>query len=427
MKLLTAILIVSASSVFACSSSSGGSGATGGSTGTGGSADDSGAGAGGTVSGTSDASDAPTAVIPPDADVTEKTIAPTDAHIRYSGRIDMANAGGPRFSGSAVSISLKFQGVGVSVGLRDEFRGGTSGNYFDAWIDDGPPIKLKMQPSSVMLTYPIASNLAYGEHTVKIGKRTEGDTGMSTFLGFKVQGTVLDPPAAPARKMEIIGDSITAGAGMEAVNGSAQCSEDGYGQPYENGNLAYGPVLARRLSAEYHVQGVSGIGLYRNYFNRDARTMPQVYDSLFTEETASPAYDETQFVPDAVIIGLGTNDFSTNAAVGTREKLDVAAFTQAYVDFVTKLRGLYPNAHIFCTSSSLLGDGYPTAADHFFTDLQTVVATVAQQLNTAGDANVHSFAYTKVNGTGCGSHPGVPQQASMAQELGDYVAMVMSW
>jgi GNAT superfamily N-acetyltransferase len=184
--------------------------------------------------------------------------APDDPNILYTGRIDFSNAKEPKFSAPAVYIRARFRGTGVSVLLEDEFKWGTNRNYFDAVIDDNTVVKIA--PEQGVTRYEAASGLPNAEHTITLVKRTEASIGYSKFLGFEFDGEILPPPEKPARRIEFIGDSITAGAGIEADNNSAECQADGWGQPYNNARLAYGPVLARSLGTEYHVSAVSGIG-----------------------------------------------------------------------------------------------------------------------------------------------------------------------
>jgi len=236
----------------------------------------------------------------------------------------------------------------------------------------------------------------------------------------------MSTPSNPARRMEFIGDSISCGSGNEAANESEQCQEDGWGQPYQNARLAFGPVLARKMKAGYHVTAVAGIGLIRNYsFQYDARPLPEVYDSLFLEQTNSPAWDHTRFVPDALVIGLGTNDFSPGDS--DRPSMKVDDFVTAYIKFINKLRTYFPNATIFFVSSPMLGDRWPTSADRFSTDQINAIIKSVAECNNNGDAKIYKFMSTKIIGLGCGTHPNVEQHAALAEELGDYIASVMGW
>ncbi|MCY0993438.1 SGNH/GDSL hydrolase family protein [Nannocystis sp. ILAH1] len=233
--------------------------------------------------------------------------------------------------------------------------------------------------------------------------------------------------------MAFIGDSITVGSGNEAANNSPECSADsygnpgGWGQPYHNNWRSYGAVAARSLDAEYHVTAVSGIGLVRNYsFLYDARPMPAVYDLMFLElQQGSPSWEPQGFVPDVVVVALGTNDFSLGDS--ERPRMTEAEFAAAYVEFVAELRGDYPEAHIILASSLMLGDGWPTPADQFLTDQKTALAEVEAEFATGGDTKVHAFYTTKLIGDGCGTHPSAAQHEAMAAELAEFVRAKVGW
>jgi lysophospholipase L1-like esterase len=348
-----------------------------------------------------------------------------DPHLLYSGRIDFSNPKEPKFSAPAVHIQAKFNGTAVAVQLADEHRYGQKKNYFDAIVDGKITVKLELQQAAKR--YEIATGLPPGEHTLTLVKRTEASAGWSKFLGVQTDGELL-AVAKPKYKIEFIGDSITAGSGNEAKNGDSICNAPTYGEPVSNGYLAYGPVLARALNAEYHVTAVSGIGLVRNYTGQwDARPMPEVYDLLFVQEKATePKWDTNKYVPDAVVVALGTNDFSMDNYKD--DPMTVEKFSTAYLSFLKKIRGYYPQAALFAVSSPMLGDNWPQGKGYTFaTDQKTAITNVVKQLNDSGDEKVYKFFVTKQSGTGCGTHPGVAQHAATAKELGAFIQSTLGW
>ena len=372
--------------------------------------------------------------MPSPPDTSEHAYEADDPNIQYTGRVDFSNPKRPRFASAGTYITVKFKGVAAALLLEDENRYGSERNFYDVSVDGNAPFKLRADKASTQ--YELVRDLPYGEHEVRVVKRTEANIGYSDLLGFKFMGTIAEPPARPSHRIVVIGDSITCGAGDEAGNNSTQCSENGmgeaggWGQPYHNANAAYGPVMARALDADYHLTSVSGIGLVRNYsMMYDARPMPEVYDLTFLELTTSPSWDHQQFSPDVIVIALGTNDFSPgdNPPDDPRPSMDVAMYTEAYIAFVEKLRGYHPDAHIFGISSPMLSDGWPASTDTFATDLKTSLDGVVSHFEAAGDDKVHEFFVTKVSGAGCGTHPDVAQHAAMAAEVGEYVRSVMGW
>lgn len=354
-----------------------------------------------------------------------------DARIRYTGRIDFGVPDTPRFSLPGSYITVRFKGTGISVHLRDQFKYGTERSFYDAAID-GDRVAI-IAPDRSTTDYEIQEDLPYGEHTLVLTKRTQASLGYGIFSGVTVTGELLEPAAEPTRRMIFIGDSISAGEGSEAANDSAECGEDayyeagGWGQPYQNANAAFGPVLARSFDAAYHLVAASGIGLVRNYTSEyDTRPMPEVYDLLFIESETSPAWDHGLFDADVIVVGLGTNDFSP----GDDDRdpaLDLDAYSAAYIDFVDTLLGYHPAAHVFAMTSHMLGDGWPSASDMSATSLNTAIDMVVEHYESEGIDQVHKLAVRKVTGQGCGTHMTAEQQAVMAQEMRPSIAEVMGW
>jgi hypothetical protein len=208
-------------------------------------------------------------------------------------------------------------------------------------------------------------------------------------------------------------------------------------QPVENADVAYGPVAARMLDADYHVVGVSGIGLVRNYQSDpgmgDTRPMPQVYNLTLPEMTAGSAtWTPASYQPDAIVVALGTNDFSPgplkpdNTPADGRAIMDVATFSTAYIAFVDALRADYPAAHIFAMGSPMLADGWPTASYQSKTSHEMALAMVADHYASSGDSKVHKVSVTKVGG-GCGTHPNVAGLMTTATELATAVKSALAW
>jgi hypothetical protein len=271
----------------------------------------------------------------------------------------------------------------------------------------------------------------------------------------------LDPAPSPLHRIEVIGDSITCGSGVEATRvADPACSSNGtgysgYGQGVENADLSYGVVAAKILNAEWHITCASGIGIVRNYYSRTSGTMPQVYPYLFPEMASSPLWPVTQWgvegdasttaSPDVLVIGLGTNDFSRDTATTGvyRDPMVVGGpdggpdggpgLVQGYIGFIDQLKTSFPGISIFLVSSPILGNGYPTAADmqrdDHWTAIQDVVAYYAADGGGA-DPNVHVYAVpqlAKAFATGCAGHPNVADQASAGAAVADAIKQVMGW
>ena len=324
-------------------------------------------------------------------------------HVRYTGRIDWRDPDGPVLSWAGSSIALRFQGSALTMKLVPKER---SESWVNIKVDGGPPQKLYIDANTPVVT--IAEGLNPDEeHTVEIYKRTEAMFGTIQLHGFELPdgGEFLAPPARPERKIEIIGDSISAGSGNEGKDGDPNIAE------HENNWLAYGALAARYLNAEHHTTAVSGIGLTVNYGDERVNTMLDQYERLnpLHEE---PKWDFEQWTPDVVVINLGTND--------NNYEIDKDDFVAKYVGFVERVRSRYPEAHIFIT----LGPFQLKPVQDYIFDAFGVI-------RQAGDKRVHCFIFREANrerdGMGETGHPNTITHALMADQLVGEIMEKTGW
>jgi lysophospholipase L1-like esterase len=317
-------------------------------------------------------------------------VAADNPGIQYIGRFDFADPKKPRCDWPGSSIQARFTGTTITV----KISGGT--NDFNVIIDGQWKSKLTVDGKTSQVA---AAGLAEGTHTLLLTKRTEGFNGISVFEGFQLpDGQALaPPPARPSPRIQFIGDSFTAGYGDEAT--VTNCPDR---RPYDNNYVAYGPVAARALGADYSVQAVSGLGMVHNYGDAQplsANPMPPYYErTLFN--AASPKWDFSKWVPDVVTVALGTNDFSTAV------KPTQTQYSGAYKAFLAKLRAWHPDAHLVCVTY---------AVDAF----QEKFVDALVKETAASDAKVHHVKLPGLTSAemGCDGHPNVAGQKKYADIL----------
>ncbi|MBX9850291.1 MAG: hypothetical protein K2X86_00865 [Cytophagaceae bacterium] len=309
-----------------------------------------------------------------------------NSNIQYSGRIDFSNPKKPAFSFPGVSIKAKFQGTAIDVLIKDYGMGTvTSTNYYNILIDGSLYTVLKVRSADTL--YPVVRNLADGEHTIEVFKRTESSVGKSSFLGFqlRVNKTLLALPAKPARKIEFIGDSFTCGYGNEV---STNSPNTGFHSDKENNYTAWGALTCRALNAEYHCTAYSGRGMYRNNSGSTSGTLPLIYLNTIAD-AASPAWSPSTYIPDVAVIHLGTNDFFPEQWTPP-SMVDSTQFVNTYKNFVGALRGYYPNAHIICVVPNSVSDWYP-ANFRTLSRMKNYVDAVVDHHVGLGDTKVYYF------------------------------------
>jgi lysophospholipase L1-like esterase len=346
-------------------------------------------------------------------------ISPNDPRIQYTGRVDFSGPE-PLFSHPCVSIKARFTGSSLNILMKDLGPGGPLGtNYYNVVIDDGAPLRLEVHKDKRL--YEVARNLSPGEHTVVVTKRTEGSVGPSKFLGFQLDGTLLEPPARPSRRLEFIGDSMTCGYGNEVVIPAPPQGDpnSGFHSINENHDRSFAALTARALGAENMVICHSGMGVYRNIHGSYAETVPRLYERIIPSQP-EPLWDFSRYVPDAVVINLGTNDFAAGS-------VDETAFKTAYTEFITRIRGNYPNAKIICVVGVMLNDWFPEG-EQTWTKAQAWVSAVVEDFNSRGDSQVH---YLRIDPHqppyGEDWHPSAATHQRMADTLAPFIRSVTGW
>ncbi|MFD4637027.1 SGNH/GDSL hydrolase family protein [Lentzea sp. NPDC058436] len=252
------------------------------------------------------------------------------------GPLDRAHTAGRvtksgQYSWPGVYFEGRFRGTGVGVVLND------AASYYDVQID-GRTVATLAKPGRI--TYRVR-NLSNGEHRVRVVKRSESPWAVGEFGGFV--GAVLPKPPDRRRQIEFIGDSLTAGYGN--LSTTRDCSANGGVDQNTNADLGFGALAARALGADYQVNAFSGRGMVRNYNGGEPGTSYRTYyERALLNVDGDVWQNPGTWRPQLVVIGLGTNDFSTALRPGeqwpTPESL-VAAYKSAYHGFLDGLRARY--------------------------------------------------------------------------------------
>jgi lysophospholipase L1-like esterase len=321
---------------------------------------------------------------------------------RLIGRFELSNPAAPVFAWSGSAIAVSFAGSAIGVTLSD---GGQ--NVFEVVLD-GAHSRLSTQAGTKK--YLLGSGLSNGPHDLLLYRRSEAFLGETTFNGFDLAPNAYLPSApASTRRLEVIGDSISAGYGNE---GTFPCE---FSASTENHYLSYAAIAARRLQAELHTQAWSGIGVLRNHDGTRTGTMPELYARTLPERAAS-RWDFSKFVPDAVLINLSTNDFGSGDPG--------SAFQEAYTQLVRELRGHYPAARFYLAVGPML-----EAAEH--TLVLRYLRGVVSERAAAGDKNLSVLEFgiqdSAADGLGCDYHPSLKTHRKMADKMTAALTADLGW
>lgn len=230
-------------------------------------------------------------------------------------------------------------------------------------------------------------------------------------LTTDLQGRITPLPDR-AFRMEIIGDSITCGYGVDARN-----AEETFSTETEDVTRAYSYRLARALDADYSMVCFSGYGIVSGYTatgERNTReTLPQYYDRTGFSY-ASPAsdlkleqtyWDFSSFVPQLIVINLGTND----ATYTHTDPVKIAEYKEQYIQFLKLVRSKNPRAEILCVVG-IMGETLTGA-------LKELTAEYAKE---TGDYHVHYAGLKEQlpeDGYGADSHPSQKTHEKLARLL----------
>jgi len=258
----------------------------------------------------------------------------SNPNIQYVGRVDFSHPSQRVFDWSCVKVKAMFDGTTLAVRMN----GGM--NFFNLFIDGQTEPKI-FETTDTTEVYYLATGLPPGNHSFELVKRTE----VSVVLAMKfdvvtVESFLLDDGCrfyslekSGTRKLEFFGDSDTNGFGIEGP--SPNCLFD---HKYENCYVGWAAKLSRALNAEFHMEAMSGRGVVKNAgFNLDGKhPMPFFWDKTLGHlHLQVPEWDFQTWIPDAVFVYLGSNDFTVNTWP------PASVFEDHYLQLLEAIRNAY--------------------------------------------------------------------------------------
>lgn len=300
-----------------------------------------------------------------------------------------------------VYFESRFSGATVEVRVDDDQ------NDLNVYVDGVRKLTLR-RPGRLSVSL---GDLGPGDHLVRLEKLSETQSATGTFLGFFAPSQA-EALAAPTyrRRIEFIGDSYTVGYG-DTSRGQT-CTTDDVRETTDT-SRAFASLTAKHFGAAYRILASSGYGMVRNYADKEPGvTLPVLYRyALFDGRT--PAEDDG-WTPDVVVIGLGTNDFSTPlsqaSAWKTRDDLR-RAFQARYVAFVRELHAKWPKTHFILMAS--------TNFDH---EVLTAVEATAAELKRTGAEDLEVLAVSNLDYQGCHAHPSLEDENLLSKMLSDRIS-----
>ncbi len=327
-----------------------------------------------------------------------------DSPARVVGRTATLEDGSISFDWSGVYLDIRFKGSYLALELSDTKR-----NYLNLWIDGKEQEKLTSEGEHTTLVL-FNNPEAKGEHLIRIQKATEAEQGRITLHSLTTDGRLLSAEELKRpRHIEFYGDSLTCGYGTESKSGS---------EPFlpetENCRYTYAALTAEHFGCDYNLVSHSGRGLVRNYgdslqLSDPTTTMSARAFRLFDEDPASVwEFEKSPYRPDAIVITLGTNDFSTPPHP-THEQ-----YIAGYRALIEKLRTQW-------------GEELPVLCVVHSPHAVKCVAEMVAELPKSAMADISCDVYNRTTDLGASEHPNRYGQEKMARIVIEKFGELTGW
>lgn len=230
--------------------------------------------------------------------------------------------------------------------------------------------------------------------------------------------------ATPARtrKIEFIGDSITCGYGVDASH-----AESPFTTGTEDVTKAFAYLTAQKLGADYSMVSYSGYGIISGYTENDQKLTTHILSDYYNhfaksegllKETVNPlsiSWNFNEFVPDLIVINLGTNDDSYTKDYPDRQ----ADYGHHYILFLKQVRANNPHAKILCTLGIM--------GDRLFPFVERAVDAYSKE---TGDTNITTMKFEvqlPEDGFGADWHPSTTTHLKASNKLTSHIQSLMGW
>ena len=255
---------------------------------------------------------------------------------------------------------------------------------------------------------------------IKVLRFSEAIYGYSGLSELELDGQLLksDSKEKKPLKIEVIGDSITCGYGIEGVYG-----KDVFDTRHERPDLAYAYLAVQKLQAEYQLVSRSGIGLISCYTDPLTVKLPNTGEPLMSQlwpytdrflqtrlGLEPEVWDESRFSPDIVILHLGTNDASWVRGLEDRR----LSFVNLYKQMLEAIHRRSPKAKILCCLGAMGQDlcaSVSQALEEFHKDFSSV-QTKFVKFPVQDEAN---------DGVGTDWHPSAKTHQKIAEQLAEEI------
>lgn len=332
------------------------------------------------------------------------------------------------FAFSGTGVEFVFEGRELSVTLLADaaaVKENNEENYarYAIYVDDKRVIDAQLKALStdvkiIKSDVPVRAEV----RVIKLSECAMSTMGIGAF--YADDGASFAPTPDRARRIEFIGDSITCGYGMDDEDETHH-----FKTATEDCTGAYAYKTALALDADYSLVSTSGYGIISGFTESgekkiEEQTIPRFYKTFgfsfgsFADKLAPQdiAWDFSAFVPQAVVINLGTNDDSYCLDFADRQR----DYTDNYIRFLKTVREENKDAFIFCTVGIM--------GTRIYKALETAVNEYKAQ---TGDERVRAFCFAEQDhehdGYTADYHPTARTHDKAAAALVPVIREEMKW
>lgn len=341
-------------------------------------------------------------------------ILPNNSSLIYSGRIDLSDPFAIVWTYPGTFVRMKFKGTQLFIHVRNKHN--YWNNYLGVAEGDAQTKLLLPEEGEATIEIPLQTTQD-NIHEVTIFKRQDACHEL-TILGFEIncntddECELLKASPLPPRRIEVYGDSVSAGEVSEAVDYVAKADPEHNGE-YSNSWYSYAWIAARKLDAQLHDIAQGGVALLDNtgwYHEPDYIGMEQVWNKMRYNPDYGTVkeWDFSKYTPDIVIVAIGQNDSHPDDYMKTDYEGEKAKNWRIhYRQFLAKLRETYPDAWIICCTTLLQHDiGWDMS--------------ISQAVLDIADKKISHCVFQR-NGKATPGHLRIPEAEEMAEELCHYI------
>lgn len=341
-------------------------------------------------------------------------ILPNNSSLIYSGRIDLSDPFAIVWTYPGTFVRIKFKGTQLFIHVRNKHN--YWNNYLGVVEGDAQTKLLLPKEGEATIEIPLKTTQD-NIHEVTIFKRQDACHEL-TILGFEIncntdeECELLEASPLPPRRIEVYGDSVSAGEVSEAVDYVAKVDPEHNGE-YSNSWYSYAWIAARKLDAQLHDIAQGGVALLDNtgwYHEPDYIGMEQVWNKMRYNPDYGTVkeWDFSKYTPDIVIVAIGQNDSHPDDYMKTDYECEKAKnWRTHYRQFLAKLRETYPDAWIICCTTLLQHDiGWDMS--------------ISQAVLDIADKKISHCVFQR-NGKATPGHLRIPEAEEMAEELCHYI------